>query len=126
MEVDVPEAEERRAEEKRGQPAEDNRQHKSCRHREAAERDRHTHAVAIGDSAGLYREQQRKHGEQRREHADGAGTRAEVEGIERNHDLAAALRDGVQHREQHDQVDGHVPPLVPLYRMRFPTMGRVY
>ena len=122
VEIDVAEAEERRAEKQRGQPAHGDGKREPARHREAAERDRHAHAIAIRDPAGLHREQQRKHREQRRQHADRGGAGAEVQGVERDHHLAAALRDRIQQRQQHHQVDRHVP----LCRMRFARMGRVY
>ena len=75
-------------------------------------------------SPGVHREQQRERGEQRGEHADRSGAGAELEGVERDGDLAAALADRLQHRQQHDEIDRQ--SVVPYAGTRFCRAGRVY
>ena len=105
VEEDVSEADQRRAEEQgRESPAPEG-QKQSRRHRHAAERDGQAHAVAIRDAADLDGEQQRKQREQRGEDADLGGARAQIERVERNRHLAAALRDRVEDDQRDDEVD---------------------
>jgi hypothetical protein len=55
----------------------------------------------------MHREQQRKGGEQRGQHADRERACAELQRVQRKRDLAAALRDGGEDRSEHDEVKRH-------------------
>jgi hypothetical protein len=101
---DVSQTHERRAGEQNRERWKERGHRERERHRRAAEEHRVAHAEAVGDPSRVHREDERKGRIQRAQQTDGEGARAEIERIERERHLAAALGDRREHRRSHDEV----------------------
>ena len=103
----MPQADCRRAEEQRGHARHCERKREPGGHDQRSADDRQAHAETIRQPPCRHREEQGKQREQCGEHADRGGARAELEGVERDRDFAAAQADRCQRRQQNHEVNGH-------------------
>jgi hypothetical protein len=110
---DIAHADQRRRDVQSCKPRHHERQQQPQQQPAGAEQHGRTETVAVRQFSGVYRQEYRKQRIHRKQHADGEGIRAEIDGIQRNQHLAA-LEAGVgQHRHQHDQIEAHLRILRP-------------